>query len=80
MAPPQVELLLREVARTAQPGAVVVMRSYAGATAIPARYAEVFVEDAPLGARLTEIDRSLVLRRVTVYRMRAMPSPSAAPA
>lgn len=67
--PEQIDELFAEVARTAAPGARLVFRNFVGWTDVPARWADVIVEDRPLGEELITRDRSAVQRRIAVCRI-----------
>jgi S-adenosylmethionine-diacylglycerol 3-amino-3-carboxypropyl transferase len=70
MAQPEVDALLREVLRTAAPGARLVYRNFVGWTELP-EWCDRVVPDADASARLSSADRSLVQRRVVACRVAA---------
>ena len=70
MTPPDVDALLRQVLRTAAPGARLVYRNFVGWTELPA-WCERIVPDDDLSGRLSREDRSLMQRRVVACRVEA---------
>lgn len=70
LAPNDVEALFTEIVRTATPGARLCFRNFVGWTEVPQRFRDVVVEDHALGERLTPLDRSVVLRRVAICRIK----------
>ena len=70
LAPNDVEQLFTEIVRTATAGARLCFRNFVGWTEVPARFRDVVVEDRALGERLTPRDRSVVLRRVAICRIK----------
>jgi S-adenosylmethionine-diacylglycerol 3-amino-3-carboxypropyl transferase len=70
MTPAEIDVLFREVVRTAAPGARLVYRNFVGWTELPA-WCERVVPDEALGARLSREDRSVVQRRVVACRVEA---------
>jgi S-adenosylmethionine-diacylglycerol 3-amino-3-carboxypropyl transferase len=70
MTPAEIDALLREVVRTAAPGARLVYRNFVDWTELPA-WCERVVPDEVLGARLSREDRSVVQRRVVACRVEA---------
>lgn len=71
LTPEQIDELLTEIVRTARPGARLVFRNFVGWTDLPPRWAGVVIEDAALGAKLIERDRSAVQRRFVICRVAA---------
>ena len=70
MTPPDVDALLRQVLRTAAPGARLVYRNFVGWTELPV-WCERIVPDDDLSGRLSREDRSLMQRRVVACRVEA---------
>jgi S-adenosylmethionine-diacylglycerol 3-amino-3-carboxypropyl transferase len=70
MTPSEIDALLREVVRTAAPGARLVYRNFVSWTELPA-WCERVVPNETLGARLSREDRSVVQRRVVACRVEA---------
>jgi S-adenosylmethionine-diacylglycerol 3-amino-3-carboxypropyl transferase len=66
-----IDALLREVLRTAAPGARLVYRNFVGWTELPAWCTRI-VPDVALGERLSRADRSVVQRRVVPCRITEM--------
>jgi S-adenosylmethionine-diacylglycerol 3-amino-3-carboxypropyl transferase len=65
------DALFAQVARCAAPGARVCLRNFVGHTDVPTAWRDVLIEEPGLGERLAARDRSLMQRRVVVFRVRA---------
>jgi S-adenosylmethionine-diacylglycerol 3-amino-3-carboxypropyl transferase len=67
------DALFRDVARTARPGARLVIRNFVGWTEVPERWRSAIVERPGYGERLIRRDRSLVQHRAVVCEVRGSP-------
>lgn len=65
----QIDELMREIVRTAVPGARMVFRNFVGWTEVPPRWRDVIVEDWARGESLIASDRSLMQRRLVACRI-----------
>jgi S-adenosylmethionine-diacylglycerol 3-amino-3-carboxypropyl transferase len=69
LQPHEIDALFAEIGRTAAPDARLCFRNFVGWTEVPPRSRQIVREDRERGDRLTQRDRSVVLRRFAVCRV-----------